>query len=39
VDVCRSQLVRVTAPGYRARTMILTLGPPSDNIVDLSGRP
>jgi hypothetical protein len=39
VDNCRSQLVRVTAPGYRARTMILTYGLASDNIVDLAGKP
>jgi len=38
VDACRSQLVRVTAPGYRARTMILTWGLPSANIVDLASR-
>jgi hypothetical protein len=38
VDACRSQLVRVTAPGYRARTMVLTYGPPSANVVDLEGR-
>ena len=38
VDACRSQLVRVTAPGYRARTMILTWGMPSGNIVDLASR-
>jgi hypothetical protein len=39
VDTCRSQLVRVTAPGYRARTMILTYGLASDNTVDLANRP
>jgi hypothetical protein len=38
VDACRSQLVRVTAPGYRARTMILTWGLPSANVVDLASR-
>jgi hypothetical protein len=38
VDACRSQLVRVTAPGYRARTMILTYGRASDNIVDLANK-
>jgi hypothetical protein len=39
VDVCRSQLVRVTAPGFRARTMILAYGMPSDNVIDLAIRP
>ena len=39
VDVCRSQLVRVTAAGFRARTMILGLGFRSDNVVDLAVRP
>jgi carboxypeptidase family protein len=39
VDVCRSQLVRVTAPGFRARTMILGLGFQSDNVIDLAVRP
>lgn len=38
VDVCRSQLVRVTAPGYRARTMILAYGMQSDNVIDLAVR-
>ena len=38
VDACRSQLVRVTAPGFRARTMILTYGRQSDNAVDLSSK-
>jgi hypothetical protein len=38
VDSCRSQLVRVTAPGYRARTMILTYGLASDNVVDLASK-
>jgi hypothetical protein len=38
VDACRSQLVRVTAPGYRARTMILTYGLASDNVVDLASK-
>ena len=38
VDACRSQVVRVTAPGYRARTMILTWGLASDNVVDLASR-
>jgi hypothetical protein len=38
VDACRSQLVRVTAPGFRARTMILTYGRPSDNVVDLASK-
>ena len=37
VDACRSQLVRVTARGYRARTMILTWGVASDNAIDMSG--
>jgi hypothetical protein len=37
VDACRSQVVRVTARGYRARTMILTWGLASDNAVDMSG--
>jgi hypothetical protein len=39
VDVCRSQLVRVTAPGFRARTMILGVGFKSDNVIDLAVRP
>jgi hypothetical protein len=39
VGVCRSQLVRVTAPGFRARTMILRMGFPSDNVIDLAVRP
>lgn len=39
VDACRTQLVRVTAPGYRARTMFLGFGFTSDNAVDLPGRP
>ena len=38
VDACRSQLVRVTAPGFRARTMILTYGLASDNVVDLASK-
>jgi hypothetical protein len=38
VDVCRSQLVRVTAPGFRARTMILGVGFQSDNVIDLAAR-
>jgi hypothetical protein len=38
VDVCRSQLVRVTAPGFRARTMILGIGFQSDNVIDLADR-
>ena len=38
VDVCRSQLVRVTAPGFRARTMVLAYGARSNNIVDLAAR-
>jgi hypothetical protein len=38
VDACRSQLVRVTAPSYRARTMILTYGLASDNVVDLASK-
>jgi hypothetical protein len=39
VDVCRSQLVRVTAPGFRARTMVLAYGAQSNNVVDLEVRP
>ena len=39
VDACRSQLVRVTAPGYRARTMVLSWGRASDNTIDLAGKP
>ena len=38
VDACRTQLVRVTAPGYRTRTMFLGYGFTSDNAVDLPGR-
>jgi len=37
VDACRSQLVRVTAHGYRERTMVLMWGPESDNVVDMKG--
>jgi hypothetical protein len=37
VDACRSQLVRVTAHGYRERTMILMWGAESDNVVDMAG--
>lgn len=36
VGACRSQLVRVTAPGFRARTMVLTYGRVSDNTIDLA---
>jgi hypothetical protein len=39
IDACRTQLVRVTAPGYRARTMILGFGSTSENMIDLPGRP
>lgn len=39
VDVCRSQLVRITAPGFRSRTMVLAYGTRSDNIVDLAVKP
>ena len=38
VDRCHSQVVRVTAPGYRARTMVLAYGTWSDNVVDMKGR-
>jgi hypothetical protein len=38
VDACRSQLVRITAPGYRARTMFLAWGAPNDNTIDLRGK-
>jgi hypothetical protein len=38
VDRCHSQVVRVTAPGYRARTMVLAYGTWSDNVVDMRGR-
>jgi hypothetical protein len=38
VDACRSQVVRISAPGYRARTMILAWGNPSDNVIDLHGK-
>ncbi|HEV7366666.1 MAG TPA: hypothetical protein VGN76_12540, partial [Gemmatimonadales bacterium] len=38
VDRCHSQIVRVTAPGYRARTMVLAYGTWSDNVVDMRGR-
>jgi hypothetical protein len=38
VDRCHSQIVRVTAPGYRARTMVLAYGAWSDNVVDMRGR-
>jgi hypothetical protein len=37
VDACRSQVVRVSAPGYRARTLVLALGR-SDNTVPLRAR-
>jgi hypothetical protein len=36
VDHCRSQLVRVMAAGYRARTLILALGNWSDNNIEMS---
>ena len=39
VDACRSQIVRVTATGYRARTMVLSWGRPSANVIDLAGKP
>jgi hypothetical protein len=38
VGRCRSQVVRVTAPGYRARNMILSVGPSSNNTVDMKVR-
>jgi hypothetical protein len=38
VDGCRSQIVRVSAPGYRARNMVLAYGSWSDNTVDMAGR-
>jgi hypothetical protein len=38
VDRCHSQIVRVSAPGYRARTMVLASGTWSDNVVDMRGR-
>jgi hypothetical protein len=38
VDRCHSQIVRVTAPGYRERTMVLAYGTWSDNVVDMRGR-
>jgi hypothetical protein len=38
VDRCRSQIVRVSAPGYRARNMVLAYGAWSDNTVDMAGR-
>jgi hypothetical protein len=37
VDACRSQVVRVSAPGYRARTLVLALGR-ADNTVPLQAR-
>ena len=38
VNPCRTQIVRVTAQGYRARTLVLALGR-ADNTIDLqSGR-
>jgi hypothetical protein len=38
VDRCRSQIVRVSAPGYRARNMVLAYGAWSDNSIDMDVR-
>lgn len=38
VDQCRSQVVRVTAPGYRARTLILAAGSWSENTIQMAMR-
>jgi hypothetical protein len=37
IGPCRTQVVRVTAPGYRAQTLILMLGR-ADNTVHLARR-
>ena len=36
VDHCRTQYVRVTAPGFRSRLLVLSLGPQSANDVHLT---
>jgi hypothetical protein len=36
VDDCRSQVVRVTAPGYRAMNLVLALGPTGTNDVEMA---
>jgi hypothetical protein len=38
VDRCRSQVVRVSAPGYRVRSMVLAYGASSDNTVEMGVR-
>ncbi|HEU4698510.1 MAG TPA: carboxypeptidase-like regulatory domain-containing protein [Gemmatimonadales bacterium] len=36
VDDCRSQVVRVTAPGFRAQNLVLSLGPAGVNDVEMA---
>ena len=38
VDRCRTQYVRVTAPGFRAQTLVLYLGPSASNDIRMSQR-
>lgn len=38
VDACRTQYVRVTAPGFRAQTLVLYLGPSASNDIPMSQR-
>ena len=38
VDRCRTQYVRVTAPGFRAQTLVLYLGPAASNDIPMSQR-
>lgn len=38
VDRCRTQYVRVTAPGFRAQTLVLYLGPAAANDIPMSRR-
>lgn len=38
VDRCRTQYVRVTAPGFRAQTLVLYLGPSASNDIPMSRR-
>ena len=38
VDRCRTQYVRVTAPGFRAQTLVLYLGPSASNDIPMSQR-
>lgn len=38
VDRCRTQYVRVTAPGFRAQTLVLYLGPAASNDIPMAQR-